>query len=280
MLKPLGYNLTTSRTFLAVMIGYIANLVLPRMGEVSRCAALKRLDDVTIATSFGSVVTERLIDFACLISLILIALMVDYNVINDAMVSIFSGGKNVTSPNIILYGILGILVLTALLILMWRFLKKNLLRNPMFQKLRKFLLELRDGLNSLKGIENKTAFWVSTLFLWILYYFMSYVVIFAIPQTEHLSLAVGLSLLVMGGLGMSAPVQGGFGTYHFLVASVLIVYGLSEDDGLFFATLLHTSQTIAVIVVGSLSIFVTMILTRRKKTSIDPTTTEFSAENQ
>lgn len=280
MLKPFGYKLTSFRTFIAVMVGYIANLVFPRMGEVSRCAVLKKLDDVTIATSIGSVVTERLIDFACLLILILFALGVDYEVINDALVSILSGKKPQASPNIILYGILAGLFLVAVLVMLWRRFGKQLMEYEWVKKLKEFLFELRDGLNSIKSIENKSAFWISTVLLWALYYAMSYVVVFAMPQTSHLGLGVGLSLLVMGGLGMSAPVQGGFGTYHFLVTAVLIVYGISEDDGLFFATLLHTSQTISVIFVGSLSIFATMILSRnRKKEPEAAPEAELSAEN-
>jgi len=268
MLNPLGYNLTTFRTFVAVMVGYIANLVLPRMGEVSRCAVLKKLDDVTIATSIGSVVTERLIDFACLMTLVLFALAVDYDVINNALVSIFSDKASSTSPNLILYGILIGLGFVITGIILWKRFRRNLAQNEWIIKVNKFLFELKDGLNSLKSIDNKPAFWISTISLWVLYFLMSYVVVFAMPQTSHLGLWVGLSLLVMGGLGMSAPVQGGFGTYHFMVTAVLIVYGISEDDGLFFATLLHTSQTVSVIVVGSLSLFATMILSRNKKTSI------------
>ena len=280
MLKPFGYKLTSFRTFIAVMVGYIANLVFPRMGEVSRCAVLKKLDDVTIATSIGSVVTERLIDFACLLVLILFALAVDYEVINDALVSLFAGKQPQASPNIILYAIIAGTALLAILVMLWRRFGKQLMEYEWVQKLKEFLIELKDGLNSIKSIENKSAFWISTVLLWVLYYAMSYVVVFAMPQTSHLGLGVGLSLLVMGGLGMSAPVQGGFGTYHFLVTAVLVVYGITEDDGLFFATLLHTSQTVSVIVVGSLSLFATMILSRNRKKEVQtPQNAELSTEN-
>ena len=281
MLNPLGYQLTSFRTFLAVMVGYLANLVFPRMGEVSRCAILKKTDDVTIATSIGSVVTERLIDFACLCALILLALAVDYEVINDALVSIFSDKADKATPNLILYGIAAGTTMLILVIFLWKKYKEKLLTYPMVRKIRDFLFELNEGFTSLKGLEDKTAFWLSTVLLWVLYFAMSYVVVFAMSATSHLGIAVGLSLLVMGGLGMSAPVQGGFGTYHFLVTAVLVVYGVPENDGLFFATILHTSQTISVIVVGSISFFVTMILTRNRKVSVKSNTpAQFSTENQ
>jgi len=280
MLSPMGYELTTFRTFVAVMVGYLANLVFPRMGEVSRCAVLKKVDNVTIATSIGSVVTERLIDFACLMALILAALAVDYEVINDALVSIFSDKAGNTSPNIILYGMLAGSGLLVLGFILWRQYGKKLMEYHWAQSIKKFLIELKEGLNSIKGIKNKSAFYISTVLLWVLYFLMSYVVVYAMPQTSHLGLGVGLSLLVMGGLGMSAPVQGGFGTYHFLVTAVLVVYGIQEDDGLFFATLLHTSQTVSVIVVGSLSLFTSIILSRNKKVEVKASgNTKFSTEN-
>jgi hypothetical protein len=281
MLNPLGYQLTSFRTFLAVMVGYLANLVFPRMGEVTRCAILKKTDDVTIATSIGSVVTERLIDFACLVLLVLFALAVDYDVINNALASIMSDKTKGASPNLILYGVIASILLAGIFIFIWIKTKEKLLSYALVRRIRDFILELNEGFTSLKGLENKSAFWISTILLWVLYYTMSYIVVFAIPATSHLGMGVGLSLLVMGGLGMSAPVQGGFGTYHFLVTAVLIVYGVPEDDGLFFATLLHTSQTVGVILIGSISFFITMVLTRNRKEEVkSKTQPQLSTENR
>lgn len=104
---------------------------------------------------------------------------------------------------------------------------------------------------------------------------MAYVVIFALPPTENLSLMAGLTILVMGGLGMAAPVQGGIGTYHALVSSVLVLYGIKETDGVLFATILHTTQTIAVLVVGgccilALSFNKRAVLTNIHHKDVDP----------
>ena len=57
---------------------------------------------------------------------------------------------------------------------------------------------------------------------------------------------------------MSAPVQGGFGTYHILVGSILLTYGIAEKDGFFFATLVHTSQTLSVMIFGGISLLLTL----------------------
>ena len=121
-----------------------------------------------------------------------------------------------------------------------------------------------DGFTSVLKLQNKSGFWISTLLIWVLYYTMAYVVIFAMPSTSHLGLLAGLSILIMGGLGMSAPVQGGFGTYHILVGSVLSLYGVAQKDGYFFATLIHTSQTLTVLIVGSISFMLSLRIKKKK----------------
>jgi len=89
---------------------------------------------------------------------------------------------------------------------------------------------------------------------------MTYTVLFALPATEHLGLLAGLVLLVVGGLGMSAPVQGGIGAFHYLVSSALVIYGVSKVDGISYALLLHTSQTLTVIILGGISFTLSLLL--------------------
>ncbi len=117
-----------------------------------------------------------------------------------------------------------------------------------------------NGLNSIRKIENKFGFFFSTLMIWVLYYSMSYIIVFSFPATSKLGLAAGLSILMAGGLGMTAPVQGGIGTYHAFVSGVLILYGISKEDGVLFATLLHTSQFLSIVFFGGLSFFISLFI--------------------
>jgi len=94
---------------------------------------------------------------------------------------------------------------------------------------------------------------------------MTYVVVFAFPETSTLDLMAGLSLLIMGSLGMTAPVQGGFGTFHAMVATVLLAYGVSEEMGKIFAVVMHTSQVLMIVLVGSLSFIISIFLRRSQK---------------
>jgi hypothetical protein len=125
-------------------------------------------------------------------------------------------------------------------------------------------MELTNGFTGILKLKNKVGFWVSTVLIWVFYFAMAYVVIFALPSTSHLGLLAGISILIMGGLGMSAPVQGGFGTYHILVGSVLGLYGVVAKDGYFFATLIHSSQTLSILFFGGLSFIISLKLKKKK----------------
>jgi hypothetical protein len=94
---------------------------------------------------------------------------------------------------------------------------------------------------------------------------MTYVVIFAIPATSNLTLIDGLFILVIGGLGMAAPVQGGIGAFHWIVTSALSLYGISKAEGLAFATIQHESQAMLVILLGSFSVLMLFLNSRRKR---------------
>jgi len=105
-----------------------------------------------------------------------------------------------------------------------------------------------------------------TLGIWICYFFMTYVVFFSMPATSSLGFSAGLILLVLGGIGMATPVQGGIGAFHYLVSAGLLLYGVAEKDGIIFAFVLHTTNSIAIIVVGSISLFISMIIPKRNST--------------
>lgn len=266
LLAPLGYNLSTYRTFLAVMTGYLANLVAPRLGEITRCGVLKKTDNVKMSASIGTVVAERIFDFLGLLTIILLGLLLE----SDRLMGFFvdfvnskTGSFTLTNTGLIVISVLAILIIITLLVL-WMF-RARIKRVPLYFKIRSFLREMSEGFTSVLKLRSKRGFWGSTILIWVLYYLMAYVIVFATPSTENLGLMAGLSILIMGGLGMSAPVQGGFGTYHIFVGSVLALYGVEEMDGYFFATLIHTSQTLAVLFVGGISFVLTIFISKKKE---------------
>ncbi len=263
LLIPLGYrSLTVFRTFLAVMVGYFANLIIPRMGEVSRCGLLKRTDNVPITTSLGSVVAERIVDLGSLLLATSLLFVIEFQRLKDFFFSFFNNtagqiGKNVFA----IYVLAGIVFLAIFIFFVFgRVFKEKFKHNKTFNKLKVFAREVAQGLTSLGKIENKLGFWTATVLMWCMYYLMSYLMFFALPETAHLGWRAGLAVLVMGGLGMAAPVQGGIGAFHALVSGVLLLYGITETDGVLFATLVHGIQTLAFIFFGGLSFFIASLI--------------------
>lgn len=267
LLSPIGYtHLSTWRTFKAVMIGYLANLVAPRVGEITRCGVMKREDNVNMSASIGTVVAERLFDLLMLASLIFLGLILEFDKLSGFFIDFFdskSDGLSLSPEALNLFIVFGF-ILVILLITLWWF-RERVKRKPLYFKVRSFIREMMNGFTSVLRLENKFGFWTSTLLIWLLYFVMAFVLFYSIESTSHLGFIAGLSVLIMGGIGMSAPVQGGFGVYHILVGSILLTYGIAEKDGYFFATLVHTSQTIMVMVVGGISLILTLPSRNKKE---------------
>jgi len=260
-LKPTGYHPAVLNTYRAMMVGYLANLVLPRMGEVVRCSILKRTDNVPVHTGFGTVIAERFIDMLMLLLAIGITFLVEFNRIRDFFLALFSDKyarleQSLSSFYLLSWVLLGLMALGLFLGL--RYLSR-LRQNTYFQKAVTFMKGMLQGVFSISRIDNQFAFWGHTLFVWLMYYAMSVVVFFAMPATSQLSWGAGLSVLVVGSLGMAAPVQGGVGVYHLLVQATLLLYGVPKEGGMAYALLAHTSQTLLVVIMGVLSFIASML---------------------
>lgn len=262
LLEPLGYKLKASRTFIAVMVGYFANNLVPRLGEVTRCGILKKNDNVAMTSAFGSVVAERALDLLILIFLATITFALEFDKLNEFVIDNFANKiPDSQTLNKLIFTAIGITLLFALLVfVLFKLYRDKLHRNAIYLKLRKFIKELLEGFLSIRRIKNQTGFWLSTFGIWFLYYLMLIVVFYAYPPTANLSLLAGLTLLIMSGLGMSAPVQGGIGVFHILVSAVLVLYGVSAEDGKVFALVAHTTQFMTVMFFGGISFIISVFM--------------------
>lgn len=269
MLTPLGYEkLSDFRTYLAVMTGYLANLAFPRLGEVTRCGVMKENEKIPMSISFGTVITERALDFLILLSLILLDFIVEFDRVYDFFISSVGWDSNsdhtmniiLIFSSLVLLGIAGILILKRIL--------EHEFENALLQKIHRILTDVVNGLLSIRKVKNVAGFVLSTVGIWVFYYLMSYVIFFSITETSELGFGAGLSILAAAGVAMAMPVQGGIGAYHTLVSGVLIIYGIEATSGLFFATLLHTSQLICILFFGGLSALGTVFIARKRKTEM------------
>lgn len=254
MLRSLGPEPGTYASFLSLMVGYTANLLVPRVGEVVRCGVLNRMKEIPVSRSLGTVLGERALDLIVLLSIVGVALLLQFAELKGFLAEIFAGGSRFSNANnlILLLGVAATVGIAGLLLL-W-FTRHRWGKWEVAIKIKSFLRELMAGLLSVTRLKEQKGFWLSTVGIWLLYYLMTYVIVFTLPATSGMSWAAGLAILAMGGIGMAAPVQGGIGTYHFLVSGVLMVYGASKPDAVFLALLLHTSQTIFMVIAGLISL--------------------------
>lgn len=262
MLEPLGYQPTAFRTTLAVLIGYLTNLVFPRAGEVARSASLQRLENVPFEKSFGAVVAERVIDVIVLLILIFVNLLLEFDRLSTFFFEMV-GEKFKNPTNLIILGLVGIGSLIIAFLLFKKF-KNKLVEMPLYQKISGFVLGLWSGFSSVLKLKNPYLFLFHTVLIWTLYYITTYALCWAIPETANLSPLAILTILVMGSIGMAAPTVGGLGSYHILVGSIVVLYGLDKQNGYTLATFLHSMQGLFFVVVfGIISFIISSILKPR-----------------
>lgn len=198
LLEPLGYQLKTNRTFIAVMVGYFANNLVPRLGEVTRCGVLKKTDNVSMTSAFGSVVAERALDLIILIILAVITFLIEFDKLNqfiiDKVHDKFPQLESIYGLVFIAIGLLFTLIIVAFIL--FKLYRERLHRNPSYIKIRHFIKELLNGFLSIKKIKNQIGFWMSTIGIWFLYYMMLIVVFYAFPPTYNLTFIAGLTLLI------------------------------------------------------------------------------------
>lgn len=246
LIQPSGYNPSTYRTTLAVLIGYLINLVLPRAGELARCGSLAKMEQVPFEKSFGAVVAERLMDVVILALLIVVNLLLEFDRIQGFFWQL--AGEKLRSPGtLVALGIGGLGLLFVAYVVVRRY-GQGWLERPVVAKVWTWLLGLWDGFSGIFRMKRPGAFFLHTAIIWVMYYLMTYFLCQALPETKHLSYLAVLTILVMGTIGMAAPTVGGIGSYHFLVGQIVVLYGLNQADGIALATFLHTMIGLVLVV--------------------------------
>jgi uncharacterized protein (TIRG00374 family) len=271
LIEPLGYQPSLKNTTYAVMVGYLANLAFPRLGEVTRCGSLSTAENIPFNKLLGTVVVERVIDVISLLMCILLVAIIEFNRLGNFFKDNFSDPlisklTNFTSSAIgIITLVMIVIALAVILSLLIRYSKRK-----SGSKWTALINGFIKGLVSIKHLDKPWLFIFHSVFIWFLYYLSVYVCLFALPFTSHLGPAAALFLLVAGGIGMSAPVQGGIGAYHLMVSQGLLLYGVKLENGLSFATLLHSLQLITVIVTGAVAMLLLFIQRKNQKARLAP----------
>lgn len=245
-LAPLGAYPKISDCVDAIFISYAANLVLPRVGELSRCGVLDRYDGVSFTQSLGTVVTERLIDTLCILLIsgatFLLQMPVFFRFFEETGTKIPSFFHLLTSPwfYVTLFCVLGVLLLFYYLFRMLSF----------FDKVKGAALNIWEGVMSLRNVKNLPLFLFYTLLIWLSYFLHFYLTFYCFSFTASLDLLAGLVLFVGGTFAVIVPTPNGAGPWHFAVITMMMMYGVTAADAGVFALIVHGIQTLLVILLG------------------------------
>lgn len=255
LLVPTGNKVSLGNSFLSLMIGYLVNLAVPRGGEISRCYNLLKLEKTPVEVSFGTVVAERVVDLLCLIILIGVSFIVEWDKLMAFIGSLpfTSGGGGIYKWLII--GVIGIGGVVAAVY----FFRRN-------EKIKKIISGFKEGLLAVFNLENSFSFIVISIIIWLLYFVMSYFVIIAFPETSALEFSAVLTLFTMGAIAMAAPLPGGAGSYHTIVPlGLVMLYNLPQGEAIAFVFIFHAWQTFIMIVGGVVSLVISYWIVRWRK---------------
>ena len=243
LLAPMGHHPSPARSVHAVAFSYFANAFVPRSGEVARCAALNQTDDIPVDQLLGTVITERVVDFLMLFGLVVFALLTNL----DAFLALMQEAQLPAMPTLIGAGVAGLAGCGAI----W-WISKQQGRSGLLGKMAGFLQGIGTGIRSVLAMEKRGLFLFHTLFIWVMYFLMSYVLFKAIPAVSALGLTDAVLVMVAGGFGMVLPAPGGIGSYHWAVSLGFAAVGFSGDVGFAVANVVWLTQTAMIVLTGGL----------------------------
>lgn len=257
LLKPLlGRNPRTINTFLTTMLGYFANLGLPRLGEVMKPVSLAGYEKIPVEKVLGTIVVDRVMDVLSLLIVIGIAFTLEFDTLWGYLNENISerSGKGGGS---ILLGLGGFSVIVLGLLFVFR---EKIMQTKLFAKVMDLLKGFWDGILSIKKLDNPPLFIFYSIMIWVAYYVMYYMYLPSFGPTEHLGFTVALMVFVFGAFGIVIPSPGGMGSYHALVIAALAIYGVTGSDAFSFANFSFFATQLVNVVLGLAAIiFLPMI---------------------
>jgi uncharacterized protein (TIRG00374 family) len=245
-LEPLGYRPKVGDSIDSIFVAYATNVLVPRVGEVSRCAVLTKYDKVPFSKALGTLVAERLIDMLLVLFFVCVMLLTQL----DVFLSLFAQtGTNEASFSKLLTSPKTYLVVAAVVVAcvaLWIPLKKT----KLYAKVKQAIGGFVDGLLSLKTMNRKGLFLLYTIGIWVGYFLEFYIAFFCFPFTAQLTVVQALVIFAAISLAIIIPTPNGAGPWHFVVISMMTLYGVSQTGASSFALIVHTFQTLGVIMLG------------------------------
>lgn len=255
LMEPLGYKPRIFNTYMAVLIGYMANLAVPRLGEVLKCTILARYEKVPADKLVGTIVAERAFDVLCLALVIIITVLTQADVIggyiNETLNKIVQSKTSSLSVTrlIILFGVLLAVIIGVVVVF------KKFTHIRFIQKIKTIFEGIWHGITSVRYLKNKGWFVFHTVFIWSMYLLSVQIGFWAMKDTAVYGIPHALSVLTMGSLAMIVPAPGGgIGVYAWFVQNTMLIYGLKESLGFAFGQLMWSVQFFFALISGFIAL--------------------------
>lgn len=264
-LEPLGYQTRYINNFFAVMIGYVANIILPRFGEVWRCVMVTRYEKGTeFQKLFGTVVAERVADMLVLLLIIFSVVIMQLSRLRDSIAGLLETHfSDRSAASLAVTVLIGLVAAFTIAIVLWKVLQRS--SHPVSLKIKDLLRGLLDGILSITRMKGKWWFLLHTAFIWIMYLTMYYVPFLALDATSGADLSAVLASFVMASFSI-VLVQGGIGVYPVAVAQTLVLYNIPYEAGFAMGWIIWVAQTIMIVTFGAASLILMPLMNR--KTSV------------
>lgn len=250
-LEHMGYTTSFYNNFMAVNIGYLLNLTVPKSGEISRAVILKKYENVPFDKGFGTIVAERIVDIVVLLLFMMLAILLQFDIVKSFILD------KIPLKKLILFSFL-CLGLAAIMLMVYRYSKVKWVL-----LLKQKVSGLKEGVLSIFHMKKKIEYLLHTAFIWFSYLLMFYITLFVIPETSSISVGAVVTAFVVGSIAI-AFTNSGFGSYPFLISKILFFYSISETAGNAFGWIVWSSQMFLVVVLGMLSFLFLPIFNRNK----------------
>ena len=264
LMKPMGYNPSLVNTFFAVMVGYLANLAVPRLGEVLKCTILGKYEKVPPDKLVGTILIERAIDVVSLLLVFIIAIATQASIIGEyakkTIKSNFLSGNRESM-------IVKLVILIALVVILYftlKFIFKKYSEIGFVKRINILFKGVGAGLSSVKHLQNKKAFIFHSIFIWCCYAAGTYLGFFVIPQTSGLPIAAAFPVLAFASIGMIVT-PGGIGTYQLFIQEAMFLYGIEISYGYANGLLQWIAQFFIILIVGFVSLIALPYYNRQSK---------------
>lgn len=264
LIKTMEYSPKIANTFLSVIIMYATNLIIPRGGEIARCTSLSQYEKIPIGKLLGTVVTERAIDVVILFFMLVFTIFSQIGVFKEFLINNPEFGKKLNFLFSAQFWIMATLAGLTLLFVSWKY-RHKVMKIKWIAHFFNLFFNFFEGIKSIRHLKKPLIFIAHSLFIYVMYFFMFYVVFFSYLPAKDMSYLSAFTTFIMGSLAMLAPVQGGLGAWHFMVIETLFLFGLDKEFGRNLALISHTSMNLMLLIVGAIAFFLLPIINKQSK---------------